>query len=391
MKKIYIFLLTLFFTTLSYSCAFAFSYSKVEDQKFDTSLSNQASTIYKSPGKIYVTQITTKAPTLEKNPDKWSKALYYYAITRLSFADLPYNYLLGENGQIYEGRQGGIGVNPELRNIDGAIVIGYMSNDPILTNAAGNSLLTMSNELSRSLGITSYAAVKLKISQKEGALSVVTPDVIEGDFAKSVKESLANWKSYSRENLVYKAKIEEVVYTNTVVIGSKLEVKVKVKNMNDFNWLTDRNPIYISTKDGKESNFSINAVWDSFSKPTHIEDKVVKPGEIVEFTFQMQPKVMPGDASENFEVMKFDKKPFTDSSFEVKFTVSKGDYTLVRVNSPQYGFVHIRECQWYSCEIVESAKDGTVFILQSEKDGWMRITYDEGKTGWVYSKYMKRI
>jgi hypothetical protein len=391
MKKIYIILLTTVFVFLSFSSVHAFSYLKVGDQKFDTSLSNQASTIYKAPDKIYVAQITTKAPSLEKNPEKWSKALYYYSITRLSFADIPFNYLLGENGEIYEGRQGGLGANPELRNIDGAVVIGYMSNDPILTNAASNALLRMANDLSRMLGITAYRTVKLKIAQKEGTLSVVIPEVVTGDFAKSVKESLVNWKPYARENLSYKAKIEEVTYANTVVIGSKLEVKVKVKNMNDFNWLTDRNPIYISTRGRKESSFAINAVWDSFSKPTHIEDKVVKPGEVVEFVFQLQPKIVPGSAKESFEVVKFAKKPFTDSSFEVKFTVTKGNYQLVKVNSSQYGFVHVRECKFYSCKIIESAKNGTVFILEAEREGWMKIRYDENRSGWVYSRYMKKI
>lgn len=391
MKKICVPLITAIFLLVMASCVHAFQYLTVQDQQLDQSLSNQTSTIYASPSKIYITQITTQALLLEKNPDLWSKALYYYAITRLNFADIPYNYLIGENGQIYEGKQGGFGANPELKNVDGAIVIGYMSNDPILTNPASNSLFKISQELARSLGISSYQVVKLKISQKEGALSVVVPEEVTGDFVQSVKDTLSSWRGYSRENLQYKAKIEEVTYSNSVVIGSKLDVKVKVKNLNDFNWLTDRNPIYISTKGGIESSFAINAVWDSFSKPTHIEDKVVKPGEIVEFNFQLQPKIIPGSATQSFEVMKFDKKPFEGSSFNLKFTVSKGKFTLVEVNSPQYGFVHLRECQWYSCKIVDSPKDGTVFILLKEKDGWMQVEYDQGKSGWVYSKYMKRI
>lgn len=390
MKKLLILILTTFLFCIP-SFVYAFEYETVDDQKFDKSLSNQASAVYSAPDTIYITQITTKASSLEKNPDVWSKAIYYYSITRLNFADMPYNYLLGENGQIYEGRQGGYGVNPELKGIDGAVTIGYLSNDPILTNSASNSLLRMTKELAQSLGISSYKIIKLKISQKEGALSAVVAEEIAGDFAQSVKETLASWKGSTRENLAYKAKIEEVIYEDTVVIGSKLDVKVKVKNMNNFNWLSYRNPIYISTKDGKESNFAINAVWDSFSKPTHLENTVVKPGEIVEFTFQLQPKIKPGAATENFEILKFSGKPFEDSAFAVKFTVSKGSYTLVQVNSPQYGFVHLRECQWYSCKIIESPKNGTVFILKSESNGWMQVIYDEGEYGWVYSKYMKRL
>jgi len=383
-------LLVLLFTIIPAS-VFAFNYSKISVLQYDLSLSDQKNTIYATPTTIYLTQVSTQSETLQKKPELWSKALFYYSITKLHFSDMPYNFLIDESGRIYEGRQGGVGANPELKNVDKAIIIGYLSNGSTLTTAASNSLLKVVNELTTSWGISSYKTVRLQIDAKEGSLSTLVPTESKGDFSQSVKEALASWKGSSRENLPYKAEIVEVVYEKNIVIGEKLEVTVKVKNMNDFTWLTDRNPIYISTKDGKDSNFAINGVWDSFSKPTHIEDIVVKPGEIVEFKFKMQPKITPGEVSENFEIMKFNKKPFTGSAFEVKFTVEKGKYTIVRVYSPQYGFANIRECQWASCKVIESAPEGTVYILRKEIDGWMQIQYDEDTIGWVVSRFMKKI
>lgn len=382
--------LAILFTIIPTS-VFAFSYSKISTLKYDLSLSDQTNTIYATPTTIYLTQVSTQSESLQKNPELWSKALFYYSITKLHFSDMPYNFLIDESGRIYEGRQGGVGANPELKNVDKAIVIGYLSNGSTLTTAASNSLLKMVNDLSTSWGISSYKTVRLQLDAKEGSLSTIVPVDSTGDFAQSVKEALATWKGSSRENLPYKAEIVEIIYEKTVVIGEKLEVTVKVKNMNDFTWLTDRTPIYVSTKDGKDSSFAINGVWDSFSKPTHIEDRAVKPGEIVEFKFKMQPKISPGKVTESFEIMKFDKKPFTGSTFEVSFTVEKGKYTLVKVYSPQYGFANIRECQWYSCKIIESAPEGTVYILKKESDGWMQIQYDEDTIGWVVSRFMKRI
>lgn len=388
-RKIKIFLVLLF--TIVPASVFAFNYSKISTLKYDLSLADQTNTVYATPTTIYLTQVSTQSEALQKNPELWSKALFYYSITKLHFSDMPYNFLIDESGRIYEGRQGGVGSNPELKNIDKAIVIGYLSNGSTLTTAASNSLLRMVNELTTSWGISSYKTVRLQIDSKEGSLSTVVPTESKGDFSQSVKEALASWKGSSRENLPYKAEIVEVVYEKTLVIGEKLEVTVKVKNMNDFTWLTDRNPIYISTKGGGDSNFAINGIWDSFSKPTHIEDIAVKPGETVEFKFKMQPKITPGEVSENFEIMKFDKKPFAGSAFEVKFTVEKGKYTLVRVYSPQYGFANIRECQWASCKVIESAPEGTVYILRKETDGWMQIQYDEDTVGWVVSRFMKKI
>ena len=383
-------LLVLLFTIIPAS-AFAFSYNKISTLKYDLSLSDQTNTIYATPTTIYLTQVSTQSESLQKNPELWSKALFYYSITKLHFSDMPYNFLIDESGRIYEGRQGGVGANPELKNVNKAIVIGYLSNGSTLTTAASNSLLKMVNDLSTSWGISSYKTVRLQIDAKEGSLSTIVPVDSTGDFAQSVKEALATWKGSSRENLPYKAEIEEVIYEKTVVIGEKLEVTVKVKNMNDFTWLTDRTPIYVSTKEGVDSSFAVNGVWDSFSKPTHIEDRAVKPGETVEFKFKMQPKITPGKVTENFEIMKFANKPFTGSAFEVTFTVDKGKYTLVKVYSPQYGFANIRECQWYSCKVIESAPEGTVYILRKEADGWMQIQYDEDTIGWVVSRFMKRI
>lgn len=370
---------------------FAFNYNKISTLKYDLSLSDQTNTIYATPTTIYLTQVSTQSESLQRNPELWSKALFYYSITKLHFSDMPYNFLIDESGKIYEGRQGGVGANPELKNVNKAIVIGYLSNGSTLTTAASNSLLKMVKDLSESWGISSYKTVKLQMDAKEGALSTVIPVESKGDFSQSVKEALSSWKGSSRENLPYKAEIVEVVYEKTVVIGEKLEVTVKIKNMNDFTWLTDRDPIYISTKDGKDSSFAVNGVWDSFSKPTHIEDRAVKPGETVEFKFKMQPKITPGEVTESFEIMKFTKKPFTGSEFKVTFTVEKGKYTLVKVYSPQYGFANIRECQWYSCKVIESAPEGTVYILRKEADGWMQIQYDEDTVGWVVSRFMKRI
>ena len=383
-------LLVLLFTLIPVS-AFAFSYSKIATLKYDLSLSDQTNTIYATPTTIYLTQVSTQSESLQKNPELWSKALFYYSITKLHFSDMPYNFLIDESGRVYEGRQGGVGANPELKNVNKAVVIGYLSNGSTLTTAASNSLLKMVTDLSESWGISSYKTVRLQMDAKEGSLSTVVPVDSTGDFAQSVKETLATWKGSSRENLPYKAEIVEVIYGKTVVIGEKLEVTVKVKNMNDFTWLTDKTPIYVSTKDGVDSSFAVNGVWDSFSKPTHIEDRAVKPGETVEFKFKMQPKISPGKVTENFEIMKFDKKPFAGSTFEVTFTVEKGKYTLVKVYSPQYGFANIRECQWYSCKIIESAPEGTVYILKKESDGWMQIQYDEDTIGWVVSRFMKRI
>ena len=382
-------ILALFFF-LPYS-VFAYTVNTTSDQNFDISLSDQTNTVYKTPNIIYISQITTESSSLEANPSLWVKTLYYYSITRLHFADIPYNYIVDSNGKIYEGRSGGVGANPELENQEGSLLIGYLSNNPILSNRAASSIQTLANDLGSKYGIPTFSVVNLKIIQKEGQLSKLQIAESSGDFKQSVTDALEGWTGYTSEKLSYNAKIEEVTYNKEVEIGTKLHVTVKVKNMDDFTWLTDKYPIYISTADGEDSGFAINGVWDSFSKPTHIENKAVKPGESVTLEFDLYARTAPGEAVQNFVLQKNAGSIFADSSFEVKFSVIKGTKTLVQVSSSEYGFANIRTCQWYSCEIIDSVDNGVVFVLLSEENGWMQIQYTESSVGWVFSRYMKKI
>lgn len=369
----------------------AFSYYSIATQNFDTSLSDTTNAIFTNPTKIYITQVTTDSDVLLRDSSKWVKSLYYYCITRLHFSDLPYTYLLDENGIIYQGNKNGIGANPELKDVDNAVIIGYLSNNTDLTNRGSESLNQIIEEISYNWGIQELSTVKLYINQEEGKLSTISTELSTGEFSSSVQEALAEWKGYGEEHLEYKAKIEEVIFGEELEIGERLKVNVKFKNMNDFVWFTDRDPIYISTKGGEESDFAINQDWESFSKPVSISEKNILPGESVELEFELEARVLLGEATESFEILKFEGKPFADSAFDVKFAITRGDKQLVEVASPKYDFVNIRECRWYSCKVLDSADDGTVFILEGEEEGWSRIRFGVNLYGWVNSGYLKKI
>lgn len=370
---------------------FAFSFYSTESQEFDTTLSDKSDTIYTNPTKIYITQVTTDSEELSRDPATWVKALYYYSITRLYLSDIPYTYLLDESGLIYQGAEGGVGANPQLKDVDGAVTIGYLSNNTSLTNRASDSLYEMVEDISSNWGISDLSIVDFTINQQEGQLSTLSVKDSTGDFANSVRETLVDWEGYEEENLEYKVRIEEIEYEEEIPIGERLAVRVKMRNMNDFIWFTDKDPIYISVKDGEESEFAINQEWDSFTKPASISDENVLPGEAVEVEFNLEARVFLGEATETFEILKFEGQPFENSDFDVKFNITRGDKQLVEVNSVRYGFVNIRDCRWYSCEILDSADNGAIFILEGEESGWSRIRFGVDQFGWVNSAYLKKI
>lgn len=380
-------LLSMFLT----SPLFAFSSYSTKTQKFDLSLSDQSTTVYTPPEKIYITQISTQSNSISRDPSLWVKTLYYYFITRLYLPDIPYNYLIDENGAIYDGKTGGIGANLKFEALDSAILIGYLSNSSSLSSRAEASLKDLIETLSAEWGIESVKPVKLKILQGENKLSSIEIVDSSPEFSNSLNKVLPNLKLSSEENHDYVAKIESVDYPKESVIGSRNKIKVKITNKNTFPWFTQSEPIYISTKSGEESKLAINKVWSSFSKPLEITGKIIKPDESIEAEFEVEAKVLVGEISETFVLQKIGVGNFTDSEFEVKFNVIKGSNTLVQVYSPQYGFVNIRTCRWSSCEIIDSPKEGSVYILLAEEEGWYKIQYAPGVEGWAMGKYFKKI
>lgn len=369
----------------------AFSFYSVTSQKFDTSLLDKTSQTYSEPNKILVTPVNTVSPALSRDPAKWVRFLYYYSITRLHLKDLPYTYLLDESGLIYQGKSGYIEADAGIEDADGAIVIGYLSNNPVMTSRAKSSLKEIVDELSTKWNITEIEAITLDIKKNDKDISAISFKPATGEFLKSVKELFSDWKGNKVNNLKYKAKIENLQYSKEVKVLERSKVTLTVTNMNDFVWFTDKDPIYIATANGKNSGFAINQVWESFSRPVSISDKVILPNESVELSFEMEAKVKVGEVKESFVLLKFKDQPFEDSSFDIVLNIVKGDNSLVEVVSPKYGFVNIRECQWSSCKILETVDEGSVFILLEEKDNWSRVKFGLESEGWIVSRYLKKI
>lgn len=384
--------LSICFLALCTSGIFAFSYYSAKTQKYDTTLSEQDIVTYSNPTVIYISQVTTSSSTLAYNPTKWVKSLYYYCITRLKLANVPYTYLVDENGIIYQGNSNSIGANTGIKDTSGVVLIGYLSNKSSLTARAKSSLKEMIEKISYDWGISEIKPVKLYITKNKDTLSTLTATQETGEFAQSITEALANWTGYTEEHLEYKAKIKSVNYTKEIQIGERAKITVEIENQNDFIWFTDKSPIYLAKKDGKDSEFAINGEWLSFSKPTAIMDKSVMPGETITLEFEMEGKYSLGEVSETFVLTKEGGEAFTDTNFDITLNVIQGDLTLVQVASSQYGFANIRECASQNCKIIDSVENGALFILLEQNDsGWSKVKFGQNTEGWVVSRFLKQI
>lgn len=370
----------------------AFDSTSRTELSLDESISDQNGTKYAYPSQIYVTKVETIDKDITSSPEEWIDAIYYYSITRLGFADIPYNYFIDESGNIYHGRKGYTGVVPEISSEEGSVVIGYLSSRSSLTSRASEALKGIFEDLSYKYGISksNVSAVQLYLNQQEGSLSYTTAKVVDNTFSSAITSSVSEAKQYTSEHLEYKAKIENLTYEDTVQVGEKLSVKFSVTNMNDFVWFNTPDNIYISTEDGEETSLAVNGVWDSFSKPGHLPQDYVLPGESIEVEFDIQANALPGDEELKFVLLKYSGEAFEDSSFTVSFSIEKGDKELGEISSPD-GFLNVRECPGYSCEILTTVENGQVFIITDTEDAWKKIIYEEGKEGWVFIRYIKTL
>ncbi len=362
------------------------------DLSFDNALAEEQ-ILYTEPKKIYISQVHTNNEDLKNDTQAWIRSIYYYSITRLKLNDIPFNYLVDNSGNVYEVSKGGPGANPGLQNGENIVLIGILDSSSSITPRVASSLTELVETLSYKYGIKggSWDFVNLKIAKEEGQRSYMLAESSKLPSMESITTAMNSVRWSDQEHLEYKASIVDVTYANELVIGQQLDVKVTVKNENDFPWFADTKQIYISTLDGKDSIFAINSVWDSFSKPTHIQEKFVKPGDTVDISFKMLGKSKPGEYTQSFILTKETGAVFESSEFDVTFNIVAGENKLVEVVSPEYGFVNIRECRWYSCEKVEVANHGDVFIMSKEEEGWYEIFYSGESKGWVYQKYIKEL
>lgn len=372
------------------SFSYAFLKTSRLESSFDEQISDQSAKQYSKPNSIAVVQVITPSQDYELDPSLWVSSLYYYSITRLGYLDIPFSYLVDNEGKIYEGRSGGSYVDAETVSKDGSVVIGYLSNDPEISFSASQSLKQIITELSYTYAITKKDVFAATINiTKVGEVSKSALVKVSNEFTTSLSNIASQVTYATRENIKYKGEIKDVVYPASVKSGETFKVDLTIINKNDFPWITDVDPIYISTSNFRDSVFAVNGEWDSFSKPYTITDKTIMPNEEFKISFNMKALLVPGRYKQAFVFTSIPKNIFENTLFSISTTVKKGDYDLVKVVN--IDFLNVRECPGPNCKIVSKVAENQVLISLEKANGWYKVKYTETKIGWVYGQYIQQL
>lgn len=369
----------------------AYSPFSRDSLNFDETLSNQLTTEYAYPEKILITQITTDAIAITAETEGWIDQLYYYMITRQGFADIPYNHLIDRQGNIYEGRKGYEGVVPELAELEGAFLIGYLSNSTDMPLPAKQALQEFIEEMSYKYGIQNenVRVVDLTIAEKEGENKLSKLNYTESDsqLALTIKQVVASAELSPESHLVYTVEMGEIEQNKTTKIGEKIPVEFTITNTGETPWYTTNDFIYVTTANGEDSKFAVNGVWDGFDTPTHIEGQTVFPDESIDVTFDLQAMIEPGGYSEEFKLTRLNGTIQGDTEFIVKFTIEKGDARLLQIDETPTGNLNVRETPGLSGVIMGQVDEGKTFLIVESTTGWYKIQYTDEKQGWVSATY----
>jgi len=375
-----------------------------EEQKLDTSLANASTIQYLQPTKIMISRVQTKSEDLSTDSSKWVDALYYYSITRQGFADIPFNYLIDRNGNIYQGRGGWAGAVPELTVPQGIVLIGYLSNGTDITYEASGSMSQLISNLSKTFGIASSDVQVAQLDYIKQPVDPEKPDgpyigkistlIINDNFASNITRVLATTAFYTTKSEAnYIAEIKDLTYEKEVKAGEKLTVSFKLVNKNDFPWFTNKDYIYLTTNNGKSSQYAVNGVWDTFSKPMSITDKTILPGEEISMSFDMQAGLGPVEESiETFKLIIEPNKGISNSSLEIRFKTTKGDKSVVKILPTGSSVLSVRNCGYVECAIIGYVDVGAYYeFIEASDSGWYKIKFGNNEVGWVGSKYAEKI
>lgn len=257
------------------------------------------------------------------DPKQAIRDIYYWHTITRGWGDIGYNYIIDQQGNIYEGRFGGEGVvgahagTANVGSIGIAVLGNYQENDvpePVITSLAALLKAKTSQYYIDPMGSSAFRGEVIpNIIGHKDVRSTSCPGeklyaqlpairaMVKGEFKPTIID---------RRNSADKKKGYDFTLQNTIPLikfepGQKQNVTITLKNTGTKNW--GANSVIMVSRDEASLNFLVN-------DPAPVSNKIgktVKPNETVTFTLPLQAGFKGGIAQ--FEVF-----PLIDGSVKVE-------------------------------------------------------------------------
>lgn len=260
------------------------------------------------------------------DPAATVRGIYYWHAVVLGWGDIGYNFIIDQQGNVYEGRYGGDNVigghtyNSSL-NINynvgsaGVALMGCFEDDKEGCTAKDQ----LTKKTRRSLTeLIAYKSISYKISPKGTGdfFGKQTANVIghrDVDYTlcpgSNVEEKISNiannankrYKQILQAQHPYEAKfISNNIHTATFT-GDASEIEITLKNVGTENWTRENVFLSVYDLDDQVSKYFLESWENEYGKFT-LPLEIVKPQEEVTFTFQEKTPRVPGLYRQIFKI-----------------------------------------------------------------------------------------
>ncbi|MBN1331516.1 SH3 domain-containing protein [Candidatus Dojkabacteria bacterium] len=334
------------------------------------------------------------------NSDDWIRGLYYYSTVRLGYADIPFDYIVLNNGKIYKTSQISFENEVQIEGVDSnAIVVGYLASkeDSDINTQARSDIrdlvLKLANENNIEAESIDLQGLRYKINLTNNTSTIETTEMV-GSWAQSLKEIKAYvGANYSPIPRSFSISIEQVSYSEEELEpGSVAVIELTIKNTGENLLFADsESSLLITKKDGKLSKFFLNSLWASQSQVSVLsEGEYLQPGESKTFQVKFNVPLYFGIQEEIFVIKDGLGNTLDGTEFRVALNVGKLDATVVEILDTGTGYLNVRSADSGGAEVVSKVSPGERYILRQRGTyGYVQIDLGDGKLGWVSQQYVK--
>lgn len=395
MKKIFVLFTTLLLVThFVQTKVAAFEVVSRDSIGIETGITKE-DLAYSLPNEIVVAPIFLGVESPKISQNEWLESLYYYTIQRLGFTDLPFHYIVGTNGEVYEGNLGG---DERKVKVDGiganVILIAYLSSSKqnVFDPKSDDSLKTLLSQIANRNSIKPesiiVSGIKFVKDTTNKSVSISSSEIL-GNWANKLEE----YKGYVASNYSPQPKTYQVEVSNIALSaadaapGEEVTGTVTIKNTGQNGLYGGTNNEIVATKaDGTPSQLFINNVWLSRSQfSLMVENQNILPSQELSLNFKIKAPLAKGSVTENYALKTLGGAGIAASqNLVITLNLRASDKRIIQIQNTELGYLKVRsEPSTVANEIGEAASGERYFVLEDAGNGYLKIDLGNGTIGWV--------
>jgi hypothetical protein len=302
----------------------------------DSSISKSLSITYKQVNNIRVIEIDPPSREIMTNTTLWLRGLYYYFTSENGMPDIPFNYIVGWDGKVYQGLNGDIDAQVQSTDHLGTLVIAYLSDGTYSSSNGMSSLESVIKEMSNKYYIdmshvfasdwtviNSNNSNTLQFTNTENALWQNAILNIKNDLGyKPPSQGQVMGSVTDNIQIPHVGTVSNVTFCPTssckVSSSQTLTVSVKLQNTGIMNIYS---PIqFVADNSPKTGSYLYDSSWVDSNDTgiTNLQSRI-QPGQAVTLTFKIDVPSVKSHWSQSFHI-NANGYPINGTSFTVNLS-----------------------------------------------------------------------